>query len=56
MSEQQSYSLSASHLEEVRETALQERTCPRCKGLGSVELHGQETDCIDCDGWGSILI
>jgi DnaJ-class molecular chaperone len=41
--------------EEVR-VAKNERLCTRCKGSGSVELHGQETDCIDCEGYGSVLI
>ena len=33
-----------------------ERTCARCRGLGVVEVRGQESDCIDCDGYGSVLI
>ena len=41
--------------EKVRET-VQEKVCSRCRGTGSVELHGQETDCIECEGWGSVLI
>ena len=41
--------------EMVQETQ-EEKPCPRCRGLGTVLVHGQETDCIDCDGWGSILI
>jgi DnaJ-class molecular chaperone len=43
-------------LEEVQETAQSEKRCPRCRGLGTVQLHGQETDCTHCDGWGSVLI
>lgn len=26
-----------------------------CRG-GIVEVHGQETDCIECEGYGSVLI
>jgi DnaJ-class molecular chaperone len=42
--------------EEVREEAKKERRCQRCHGSGLVEVHGQETDCIDCEGYGSVLI
>jgi DnaJ-class molecular chaperone len=36
--------------------AQEERPCTRCRGTGSVDLHGQDTDCLDCEGYGSILI
>lgn len=42
--------------EEVRETVETEKRCPRCRGTGSVVVRGQETDCLDCEGFGSILI
>jgi RecJ-like exonuclease len=42
--------------ETVREEQHREQPCSRCKGLGTVEVHGQETDCITCEGWGSVLI
>jgi DnaJ-class molecular chaperone len=42
--------------EMVREEQQREQPCSRCKGLGTVEVHGQETDCIACEGWGSVLI
>jgi hypothetical protein len=45
--------------EEVREDgseAVSEVPCPaHCNG-GLVEVHGQETDCITCEGYGTIEI
>lgn len=29
--------------------------CTRCRGRGWVEVCGQETDCIDCEGYGTVL-
>lgn len=46
-------------LEEVRENdpeEVREVPCPsHCNG-GLVEVHGQETDCITCEGYGTIEI
>lgn len=30
--------------------------CMRCRGTGLVEIHDQETDCLDCEGYGTVLI
>lgn len=30
--------------------------CSRCHGSGLVLVHGQETDCIDCEGYGSVYV
>lgn len=49
---QGSYSVSADDDAEVRE----EKICKRCRGTGQIVLHGQDTDCEDCEGWGSFLI
>lgn len=34
----------------------QEVPCPSHCRNGLVEVHGQETDCITCEGFGTILI
>lgn len=40
---------------EVRENQFEVK-CARCHGSGLVMVHGQETDCIDCEGYGSVLV
>lgn len=30
--------------------------CTRCRGRGWVLVHDQETDCIDCEGYGSVIV
>lgn len=30
--------------------------CHRCHETGLVIVHGQETDCLDCEGYGTVLI
>lgn len=30
--------------------------CHRCHGSGLVEVRGQETDCLDCEGEGAVPI
>jgi hypothetical protein len=30
--------------------------CNACYGTGLVEVHGQETDCIECGGYGTVLV
>ncbi len=30
--------------------------CSFCRGSGLVEVQGQETDCIECEGMGSVLV
>lgn len=46
--------------EEVRENedepTQREVSCPAHCRNGLVEVHGQETDCITCEGYGTILI
>ncbi len=38
------------------ENALKTVKCQACHGSGLVEVHGQETDCIECEGWGDIEV
>lgn len=33
-----------------------EQRCMRCKGTGMVYVHDQETDCLNCEGYGTILV
>lgn len=43
----------------VREDELEgqvEVRCSRCHGTGLVEVYDQETDCIDCEGYGTVFI
>lgn len=45
--------------EEVRvddSSDQREVRCNRCHGTGLVEIYDQETDCIDCEGYGTVLI
>lgn len=58
--EQESYYDEWDDLEDVDETeddtTTREVPCPaHCNG-GLVEVHGQETDCITCEGYGTIEI
>jgi hypothetical protein len=42
----------------VSEDVAEQREVPcpaHCNG-GLVEVHGQETDCITCEGYGTILV
>jgi DnaJ-class molecular chaperone len=34
----------------------EERPCRRCHGTGLVYIQDEETDCMDCEGWGSVLV
>lgn len=38
------------------ETVEKEIPCPAHCDNGLVLVHGQETDCIECEGYGSVLI
>ena len=38
------------------EVEEREAPCPAHCRNGLVEVHGQETDCITCEGYGTILI
>lgn len=45
--------------DEVHETSSEEGLevpCKRCYGSGIVYVHDQETDCIDCEGMGSVIV
>jgi hypothetical protein len=42
--------------EEVQENEEREVPCPAHCRNGLVEVHGQETDCITCEGYGTILV
>lgn len=47
-----SYSPWANEDDEVRV----EQVCSVCRGSGVVVVHDQETDCIECEGFGSVVI
>jgi RecJ-like exonuclease len=51
-----SYYAEAPEPEEVREPQQREIRCNVCKGSGLVEVFDQETDCIECEGYGTVLI
>lgn len=43
-------------VEEVREAEPKTIRCNVCHGSGLVEVHGQETDCLECEGYGDLLV
>lgn len=43
-------------VDENESDGVEYRPCKRCRGLGVVEVHDQETDCLDCEGYGEVPI
>jgi RecJ-like exonuclease len=39
-------------IDEADRRPAAERPCKRCRGLGTVD----GADCVDCEGWGSVLL
>lgn len=47
---------SAARVSVTGEEPTREIPCSACRGLGYVWIQDQESDCIDCEGYGSVVI